>query len=1349
MAFPSSPLDLRCELDLGGTQTDVSSYVYQRDGVSPPVELQRGRADESATANPGSARWQWNNRDGRFSPANPLSPFYGLLGRNTPVRWSIPAQVNYLRIETDTASYVQAPDAAPLDITGDTDIRIDFKPSDYRFAALCGKNSGGSGPSWLLERHGDGTLVFFWWDSGGTGHTVQSTAPVPYGRVAARVTLSVATGTVTFWTAPSISGTWTQLGAANSGTGGASTSVFAGTAPLRVGDNSSASYGSYYAFELLDGIGGTAAANPDFTAQAPGAASFADAAGNTWTLAGTAEISGRDYRWHGEMSSLPPKWDVSGTDHYVAATAGGPLRRMQQGQAPPVMSPVRRGYLQLPASEMLVAYWPAEDAAGATAFGSATGGQAMYFSGSPQLASGSSFIASSPLPVINGAVLHGKVPGYTGGTACIFRFLLNEAASAIANGTVIARMVTTGTIGWADLAYDSGGGLTLTGYSPSGAVLFTLGPVSFGLDGGNWLLEMVLGASGSNLAYAINGMTPGAASQVGLSGVLSSAVPGNVTDVYAAPLGGVGQVTMGHFAVQAHYDPTQLQSFSQPLNAWQGETAGNRFARLAGENGYAARILGAPDTSAAMGAQAIDTLANLLQACEDADDGQVFEPRQQLALGYRTLATMYNQSPVVAADYSQAQPGGADGSADDSGLDPAIDDQLTRNDWTLTRSAGSGASGSTYQAQLDDGSAMSISPPPAGVGDYGDTKTVNVQTDDQLQDLAWWKIHVGTVIGARWPVIPWNLARPAVLNGGLYYPLADADIGDFAELSNLPDVVLYDPVKQLVYGTKESLGGFHHAVEWNCVPELPYEVAADGLGYHVDTDGSELVSAVTATATALPVQGHPWTENAADFPFDVGVAGERMTVTGIGASSRPGSRTGAYLDQNNFQQADFNGLRTLWTGWGASMPVTRYYAGNNLNYTANMGEIAAAGVRMCLDFEPSYNPPSAADRAAITATLATLAAAGADVIVSIWHEPYYDGLTAAQYVAAVQFYAPAIRAYYPLFCSFGGPDATASNGYYPGDAYCDGIALDIYLTGGFSYTSNSLTQAAAIADAAWKPLAIWELGTTQGPNYLAGDNTTFAATIGQWVAAGASAAHAAITNPFGVDTGALQMTCTTAGNITAASAANANYATQMQACSPGDEIFAGAWVQAGTTGRTCIVGAGFYSSTGTPLGAVYSTDSSATITDTAGTWTPVCGKVTAPASAAYYAVHVQAQSAALGEVHYAGIAFGADSTSTGHTQGGATFFWQWVQSFMGARLAAGKANGDIIAFNAGIPGNSNVNAILYSNDYRIALINALYAALDSTSYPQQLTVTRSVNGVVKSQAAGTAVALWQTPIAAL
>ena len=198
-----------------------------------------------------------------------------------------------------------------------------------------------------------------------------------------------------------------------------STSVFAGTAPVVAGNQSGATgggmYGNLYEMEVRSGIAGTVKAHPVFSAQTAGTTSFSDAQSNTWTLNGTAVISDRDYRWHGQMSAQPPKWDVTGNDMAVAAQAGGPLRLINQGNAP-LMSPMKRGYLLLPAAEQLVAYWPAEDAAGATSFGSATGGAPVYWSGTPTLSSNSDFIASAQLPVINGATLTGQVPLYTGGT---------------------------------------------------------------------------------------------------------------------------------------------------------------------------------------------------------------------------------------------------------------------------------------------------------------------------------------------------------------------------------------------------------------------------------------------------------------------------------------------------------------------------------------------------------------------------------------------------------------------------------------------------------------------------------------------------------------------------------------------------------------------------------------------------------------------------------------------------------------------------------------------------------------------------------------------------------------------
>src|SRR5690606_29543555 len=120
---------------------------------------------------------------------------------------------------------------------------------------------------------------------------------------AVRVTLDVDNGaggyTVTFYTADTIAGPWTQLGDPTVTTGG-TTSVFDSTAPVEVGSvddiAGDAIPGKYIAFELRDGIDGTLVASPDFSAQAPGTTSFDDAQGNTWTVGAGAAIDDRRYR---------------------------------------------------------------------------------------------------------------------------------------------------------------------------------------------------------------------------------------------------------------------------------------------------------------------------------------------------------------------------------------------------------------------------------------------------------------------------------------------------------------------------------------------------------------------------------------------------------------------------------------------------------------------------------------------------------------------------------------------------------------------------------------------------------------------------------------------------------------------------------------------------------------------------------------------------------------------------------------------------------------------------------------------------------------------------------------------
>jgi hypothetical protein len=199
---------------------------------------------------------------------------------------------------------------------------------------------------------------------------------------------------------------------------------------------------------------------------------------------------------------------------------------------------------------------------------------------------------------------------------------------------------------------------------------------------------------------------------------------------------------------------------------------------------------------------------------------------------------------------------------------------------------------------------------------------------------------------------------------------------------------------------------------------------------------------------------------------------------------------GAFFSDSGMGVANFNGGTALWESWtGVTVPVTRFYLAQS-DYTAfytDMEDMIQGGVKICLTIRPAYNPVSSADLANLTTLLQTMQNAGAIADITLWHEPYYSGLTNTQYVDMVEYYGPTVREYYPLVCVFSGPDAVESNGFYPGDSWCDKIAVDQYAYT-VNYGDNSITNGAAIANAADppKPLGIWEFNGSTLPLNEAG-----------------------------------------------------------------------------------------------------------------------------------------------------------------------------------------------------------------------------------------------------------------------
>jgi hypothetical protein len=542
---------------------------------------------------------------------------------------------------------------------------------------------------------------------------------------------------------------------------------------------------------------------------------------------------------------------------------------------------MKRGLLGLDASAGFSAYWPCEDAAGSTSIASGLpGGAPMLLSGTPgfQGQSGSPsadsvFACSAQLAQVGTSRWTGLVPAAAPSADWGAGFLLGVPSGGISAGQEILLIRYAGG-DYLALNYSTAANGTLTA-DVNGVTTIT-GPDN--VNGAALWVALGTGSSSAALSVLAAGQTAETDYTAG------TGVSGNMASVtvnrYSADL---GPAELGHLWVSPA--PPGLAANAALLNAWSGETAANRFARLCAENGLTSRVYGYPDVSAVMGDQSIDTLANLLSYCEVSDRGMLYEPAETLGLGYRTLHSLCAQPAAVTLDYSQAQLG--DGSA---GLSPTDDDQYTVNDATVSRN-----NGSTFQLQVTDG-PMSVQPPPAGVGDYATQVTVYTESDASLPHLAGWITHIGTADEERYPVIPLNLARAEL--AGLVYDLQDVRLGGYARMTNLLSQLPPGPASQMIYGTEEKLGGFWQLMTWNAVPETPYEVLVldDPVYGHLDTDGSALASPAASTATTLSVAtvnpASPlWTTDPADFPFDIAVAGEQITVTNITGASSPQSFT--------------------------------------------------------------------------------------------------------------------------------------------------------------------------------------------------------------------------------------------------------------------------------------------------------------------------------------------------------------------------------------------------------------------------------------------------------------------------
>jgi hypothetical protein len=206
-------------------------------------------------------------------------------------------------------------------------------------------------------------------------------------------------------------------------------------------------------------------------------------------------------------------------------------------------------------------------------------------------------------------------------------------------------------------------------------------------------------------------------------------------DGAGSPLDGAILLGICHFSL--HGDASVGQ-FYDAMGGYLGEEAHTRFDRVCAEEGIP--YSGTATGSVRMGPQPVADVMAVLRDCEDVDHGMLIEDFA-FGLDYRSSRQRENLPPTMTVDLSTYKT--TSGTQADV-LTPTRNDARIRNEWSIGRPDGvtRTAKDEAHQAKR---------------GRYNDSATVNVETDDDTLQEAYWRVHEGTFEGLRYDTMPLDL----------------------------------------------------------------------------------------------------------------------------------------------------------------------------------------------------------------------------------------------------------------------------------------------------------------------------------------------------------------------------------------------------------------------------------------------------------------------------------------------------------------------------------------------------------------------------------------------------------------
>lgn len=543
---------------------------------------------------------------------------------------------------------------------------------------------------------------------------------------------------------------------------------------------------------------------------------------------------------------------------------------------------VFRGLTQ---SQQPVAYWPCEDEENSTQVSSGLpDGIPLSISGpGPDFASESGFVASKPILKVNDSELRAIIPEYTTtATAITVNFLLSMPSSdEAATGTDVIQFYTSGTGFSFDLIYTAAGNgsFQLKVFNSTLTLLYDTGTIDFGLRGEKQMVTLTLEQVGGTVTYRLFTIkTDGTTGGVGPTIITGVSTLGKITDMRVNPAGGYTDVGYGHMTIVPGI--WGVNELAAEFEAWANRATIQRYQRLAFEDDVPITFRDDWDVvTANVGIQKVDKIAGLLQDPTRSDMGFLHGCRGAVALEYITRGALTNQG--ARATFT---------AGDCKDLELLADYTRVANRVSVTRDGGT-----TITVEETTG-PLSTLDAPDGVGLRETSYRLSLGGDDQVQDHAYARLGIGTIDQYRVPKVVITSAGSSTVS---LETLLSIGVGDRVDIAGLTALDVYDTLQQLVVGVRIRLGDrFYPRIELTCVPyDVFRTLALTGDQYArpdtADTvTGSTLSTTATGSLTLTSVSGaYPCTTDATDFPVDVMINGERITLSAIADTATPGVQT--------------------------------------------------------------------------------------------------------------------------------------------------------------------------------------------------------------------------------------------------------------------------------------------------------------------------------------------------------------------------------------------------------------------------------------------------------------------------